>query len=250
MLLDGYPSSFNTFITRLHRWIRGDWQITGWIKNPRMNRLSKFKIIDNLRRSLLEVAAFINIIFLIILKLLINAKIGTLLTIPIISVLMPTILDYINYIVFKQEGLKNKKVFQNIGGLQASFLRAIIEFSVLPYKAWMSLNAIIKTIYRMKISHKHLLEWTTSEEAEKNNKDELQGYYLKMSINLITGIFFIIIGILYFPIAIILGIIWLVAPLICWYISKANLIEIPIDKLNEQEKKIFKKHRKRYLGIL
>ena len=162
-LLDGYPSSFNTFMTRLERWIRGDWQIIRWIKNPRMNLLSKFKIIDNLRRSLLEITAFVNILVLLCLKIFMGAKIGIALAVSILSVIMPTVLDYINYIVFKQEGIKKQKSFsKSVGGLQASFLRAVIEFSVLPYKAYMSLKAIIKTIYRMSVTHKYLLEWTTT----------------------------------------------------------------------------------------
>ena len=91
-----------------------------------------------------------------------GAKIGIALAVSILSVIMPTVLDYINYIVFKQEGIKKQKSFsKSVGGLQASFLRAVIEFSVLPYKAYMSLKAIIKTIYRMSVTHKYLLEWTT-----------------------------------------------------------------------------------------
>ena len=237
LLLDGYPSSFSSFITRLHRWIRGDWQIIKWVIHPRMNTLSKFKIIDNLRRSLLEVTAFINIILLLLLKAFTSLKIAIPLTISIISIVMPTILDYINYIVFKQEGMKKQKSFsKSIGGLQASFLRAIIEFSALPYKAYISLNAIIKTLYRMNVSHKYLLEWTTSEQAEKQAKKSIKSYYLTMNMNVIFGILTVILGIRYFPVAIILGIIWILSPAVCWYISKENIIQKPIEKLDENQK--------------
>ena len=241
-LLDGYPSSFNTFMTRLERWIRGDWQIIRWIKNPRMNLLSKFKIIDNLRRSLLEITAFVNILVLLCLKIFMGAKIGIALAVSILSVIMPTVLDYINYIVFKQEGIKKQKSFsKSVGGLQASFLRAVIEFSVLPYKAYMSLKAIIKTIYRMSVTHKYLLEWTTSEQAEKQAKNGIKNYYLNMLTNAILGILMIAIGILYLPGSIILGVIWLIAPAICWYISKENVIEAPLIKLNQDEKEYLKR---------
>ncbi len=237
LVLDGYPTSFNSFITRLHRWIRGDWQIINWITNPKMNTLSKFKIIDNLRRSLLEVTAFINIILLLCVKIFMNVKIGFPLTISILCILVPTVLDYINYIVFKQEGMKKQKSFsRSIGGLQASFMRALIEFSAIPYKAYLSFSAIGKTLYRMKVSHKNLLEWTTSEQAEKQAKKGIKDYYLSMSVNIIFGILTIIIGILYFPPTIILGIIWILSPAICWYISRENIIEKPITKLDEEQK--------------
>ena len=69
MLMDGYPCKYLSFMARLSRWIRGDWQIAGWlknkvktkdgkIKNP-LNLLSKYKIFDNLRRSLLEISIII-----------------------------------------------------------------------------------------------------------------------------------------------------------------------------------------------
>ena len=237
LLLDGYPNSFNTFITRLERWIRGDWQIIRWIKNSRMNLLSKFKIVDNLRRSLLEITAFINIILLLLLKIFIGARIGIPLTISILSIIMPTILDYINYIVFKQEGIKKQKSFsKSVGGLQASFLRALVEFSVLPYKAYISLKAITKTIYRMTVSHKYLLEWTTSEQAEKQAKNGIKNYYMNMWVNALIGILTITFAILYMPPAIIIGVIWTIAPATCWYISKENIEELSITKLNEDEK--------------
>ena len=76
MLMDGYPTKYNSFMTRLARWIRGDWQIINWlkkevyikdnkqmqitkVKNP-LNLLSKYKIFDNLRRSLFEISIFID----------------------------------------------------------------------------------------------------------------------------------------------------------------------------------------------
>ena len=55
LLLDGYPSKYNAYALRAHRWIRGDWQIISWLKNKTpLNKLSKYKIFDNLRRSLIE----------------------------------------------------------------------------------------------------------------------------------------------------------------------------------------------------
>ena len=74
MLMDGYPLGYNSAKSRLHRWIRGDWQIVLWLKgkiknkrgeikdNP-LNILSKYKIFDNLVRSLLEVTSILTIIY-------------------------------------------------------------------------------------------------------------------------------------------------------------------------------------------
>ena len=64
LLMDGYPTKYNSFMNRLSRWIRGDWQITKWIgwKSP-LNLLSKYKIVDNLRRSVIEISIILAVIY-------------------------------------------------------------------------------------------------------------------------------------------------------------------------------------------
>ena len=63
---DDYPTRYLTFTRRKHRWIRGDWQLLGWLKGTvpgpdgpvpnRLSAISRWKIFDNLRRSLVEIA--------------------------------------------------------------------------------------------------------------------------------------------------------------------------------------------------
>src|SRR5205807_1580834 len=66
-LLDDYPAHYDTYAMRQHRWTRGDWQIAGWLRryvvdgkgNKQRNRISaisRWQILDNLRRSLLAPA--------------------------------------------------------------------------------------------------------------------------------------------------------------------------------------------------
>ena len=107
----------------------------------------------------------------------------------------------------------------------------------MPYKAYVSLKAILKTLYRVVISHKHLLEWTTSEEAEKQAKTDVFSYYNQMAVNVLAGIVSIGIGFLTVsPSAVFLGVFWAIMPTIMWYISKEIEKEQPIDKLNDKEK--------------
>ena len=72
--------------------------------------------------------------------------------------------------------------------MQGAILRGIITLACLPYKAYVSAKAIIKTLYRVFYSNSHLLEWTTSEEAEKQAKSNLISYYNQMSINVLAGV--------------------------------------------------------------
>ena len=62
MLLDGYPAKYISYIKRNHRWVRGDWQIIRWLKSKRLNQISKFKIFDNLRRSVLKIFSLVLLV--------------------------------------------------------------------------------------------------------------------------------------------------------------------------------------------
>jgi len=239
MLMDGYPTKYNSFMNRLSRWIRGDWQITRWIglKSP-LNLLSKYKILDNLRRSLLETSVITAISYCVIIGILQQKTVYISIIILLISVALPYLLEIINKFIFKKEGEQKQKTFTpKISGLKGAMLRGILTVGVLPYKAYISIKAIIKTIYRVKITHKHLLEWTTSEEAEKQAKTDIISYNNQMAINVFVGIITIGIGLFRNNIfAILLGIWWFITPSIMWYISKEIKKQKPIEKLNQKER--------------
>ena len=181
MLMDGYPTKYASFMNRLARWTRGDWQIYRWLKS-KLNSLSKFKIFDNLRRSLFE----ISIIVLLIWSVCIKTNWGIWLAIAIS--IYPLLLDVFSLITSKKEGEKKQKMFTpHITGVKGAIYRAILTLGCLPYKAYVELISICKTIYRLMFSHKHLLEWMTSEEAEKQSKTTVSNYYKMMSVNVMLG---------------------------------------------------------------
>ena len=107
LLMDGCPAKYNSYMLRLHRWIRGDFQLIDWLrkdittydgtkkKNP-LNRISKYKILDNLRRNSVS---FFSLILIIIGLFF---KIQSALLLGLICVAFPSILDLGNYIVFKK----------------------------------------------------------------------------------------------------------------------------------------------------
>ena len=239
MVMDGYPTKYNSFINRLSRWIRGDWQITKWLnKSSNLNLLSKYKIFDNLRRSLLEISIILAMLYVNVIGILYQTNIYQMILILTIIAIFPYILECMNLLIFKKEGEQKQKTFTpKISGFKGAFFRAIITFGCLPYKAYISAKAIIKTLYRTKISHKHLLEWTTSEEAEKQAKSDLISYYNQMAFNVIIGV--IAIGLAFLKQNIfgsLIGILWFVIPCIMWYISKEENRKDALELLNNNEK--------------
>ncbi len=239
MLMDGYPTKYNSFINRLSRWIRGDWQIIKWMKiQSPLSLLSKYKIADNLRRSLLEISVILAIIYSNIIGLWENKPIYLSVLIMLVVTIFPYLLEILNNWIFRKEGEQSQKTFTpKISGVKGSILRAILTIGCLPYKAYISIKAILKTLYRVVITHKHLLEWTTSEEAEKQAKSSIISYYNQMAINVLVGIISISLGLLKAnSFAILLGLWWVLIPSIMWYISQEIKRQDPIEKLNTDEK--------------
>ncbi len=241
-LLDGYPKGYMAFLSRLSRWIRGDYQIIGFLKSN-LNKLSKFKIIDNIRRSLVEITVLINILLLLILKVFIDFNTLGTITISFLSIAIPSVLELFNYIIFRKENIKRQKTFtQSLDGLEACIYRGIINIMTIPTKAYISLQAIIKTIYRMCISKENLLEWTTSDEAEAQDKNELKVVVTKMFPNILIGIAFILLAIfikstIYFKgILYILAVLFIGGPFIMWEISQEKRQIDKFNRLTEQEK--------------
>jgi len=248
LVLDGYPVKYISNISRLSRWIRGDWQIITWlfsnIKNKKgekkqnyLNVLSKFKIFDNLRRSLIEISAIFLILFSLFIKVIFERKVGVYISIAIISIIIPTILDFIDAIVFKKETEKQKNFMPNITGVKGSFLRGIVTIGTLPHKAYISAKAIIKTIYRMVVSKNGFLEWMTAEEAEKQAKNDLKSYYIQMFANVLLGTITFIYGLIINKLWLILSVMWLITPIFVWHISKEL----------QEEKEVLDKKEEKYI---
>ncbi len=174
-LLDSTPPNFAAFARRDHRWIRGDWQLLPWIfsRSP-VNWLSRWKMLDNLRRSLTPVAG-------------VGAILLNVWLFPAHPWLwLPFVLfgDAFQFIVLLSgtllAKLRNPSVrvaFQLLGENAGDMLvQAALYVIFLPFRAWLSLDAVIRTLFRMAITRRHLLEWQTSESVEQSLRNTLPSY--------------------------------------------------------------------------
>ena len=172
-LFEGYPPSYRLDAKRRRRWIRGDWQIAEWLlprvptadggreRNP-LCALARWKIFDNLRRSLVPPA----LLALLLLGWSVLAQPGywTLLVLEI--VLLPALLDIALAVARKppEVGLHRHLLLSahDAGRRLAQFAFGI---ACLPYEAWVSLDAIVRTGWRVHVSRRHLLQWIASRAA-------------------------------------------------------------------------------------
>lgn len=228
---DGFPKNYIAYMKRAHRWYRGDMQIIRWLLSPKskLNLLSKWKIFDNLRRPLLDVTALLAIILSCFVST--EVFVATCL-IAFASINFGNIISIIDVLLFgRVRHSKEVQYIPIIYGIDAELLTMAYNFVTLPYKAYICLNAFAKSLYRMLISHKHLLQWTTGEVLEKTAKDTLVYYYFNMLPNVIVGLFIIFIPFsslssgldLYFDFKIFIGLSMLVAPACAYLLGKDHL---------------------------
>lgn len=191
-VMDTFPSSVISFAKREHRWIRGDWQLFPWLFHGKdsegrvLSALSRWKIFDNLRRSMVPLS---KILFILInLVILPNAFY---LWIPFIffSDIFNTLVFLIAIMIQKLVRPKLALVYRDIGKeLRAMIQRAFIEFIITPYRAYIAIDAMVRTLYRLYISKKNLLRWNTAEMVDSSISNTKKGYFITMWSSLIPPI--------------------------------------------------------------
>ena len=232
-LIDGYPSNYNSYMARLHRWVRGDWQLLPWLSNKvrnindervtnPINNLSKWKILDNLRRSL--VSTF-NMIFIILAVLFFPGNIFVWLALPLVSIFFPTVLGFLNYITKKHKREAKERFNGNmVFGLKASLYQGLLSYVFLAHHSFVMLDAIIRTLYRINISKKNMLEWKTAADVEKNITNDAIGYIKRMKWAIIISLIFIMIALWTAPLRLVFAMIvslpWIFSPWIAIRISQ------------------------------
>jgi len=231
-LIDGFPGKYLSHSSRQHRWTRGDWQLIKWIfgKNP-LNSLSRWKMADNLRRSMLQPSLYL---LLLIGILFLPVSVFELILIPIFVFLFPELM-YLASIIERRD----KCARQYIQLLKKSGYQLFMLMTFLPYNAYLMMDAAIRSLYRVFYSHRNMLEWVTAADADKNIKSDLKGYYTKSRYSiLMTLLFAAAAGIsnTYDATAVILTVIWLLSP----YIAYKASVETEREKssLSDDEKAI------------
>ncbi|MGB4659065.1 MAG: glucoamylase family protein, partial [Mobilitalea sp.] len=225
-IMDNFPSSVLAFSDREHRWIRGDWQLLPWLYKKNLSGISRWKILDNMRRSLLPLSkTFIIISNLLLLPHLYFLSIILIFFSDLLNLIILIVSIIIHKIRRPKLAIIHKKLMKEI---IAIFERAFIEIFLIPYKTQTSFDAIIRTLYRLMISKKNLLKWKTSENIEKSIENTKKSYFLHMWKSLIPAAIIIILvflrdlSITGITVYLVLALLWVLSPLIAYRISLPN----------------------------
>ena len=183
-LYEEYPARYSADVTRRYRWIRGDWQIARWVfprvpgpdgrtrSNP-LSALSRWKLFDNLRRSL--VPAALTSLFVVGWTLLSPAWLWTLATLALF--LIAPVLAAVVDLCRKPEDMRmSQHVTATVRAMGRQLTHVLLTLMCLPYESFYSLGAIVRTAARMWFTRTGLLEWNASGAADTSRTDLLGSY--------------------------------------------------------------------------
>lgn len=183
LLFDDYPAQYLSYTRRKRRWIRGDWQLlrwlTPWVPGPhgqernQLPLLARWKIFDNLRRSTLEIAQFA---LLLAAWTILPGSPARWTTIAAALIVAPWVISLALALARPPLDRSWRAYYGAIGhDILVSAQQVGLALAVLPHQAIVSASAIGRTIWRLAVSRRHLLEWQTASRAEQTVSGSLQG---------------------------------------------------------------------------
>ncbi len=175
-LFDDAPSRYLTHSARRHRWIRGDWQLIPWLfskvpndegaltPNP-LSLVARWKIVDNLRRSLVSPA----LLLLLIAGWSVAPGPLSWTATVLLLIAFPVFAHWLSSIFFAPNQMSGWSMLRRLGGeTAANLLRSGVGLLFLPHEAAVSIDAIVRASYRRCFSKRRLLEWIPAAQAERN----------------------------------------------------------------------------------
>jgi cyclic beta-1,2-glucan synthetase len=185
---DDYPTRYFTYAQRKHRWIRGDWQLLPWLTRRvpgpegtepnRLSLLSRWKILDNLRRSTVELS---QLALLLAGWTILPGSPITWTILGLAAIAAPWLVALL-LAAFRPPLDKSWRAYYAAIGRDAvtSAQQLALTLTVLPHQAYISVDAIVRTLWRLFVSRRHLLEWQTASTAEHQAPSQARAVWQAM----------------------------------------------------------------------
>ncbi len=231
-VVEEYPSRYDLAAVRQHRWTRGDWQLLPWIfgradasaarrRTGAMPLIGRWKMLDNLRRSLLAPATVAGLLAGWVLPL--HAALtwtGFLLA----TIAIPPLLPVFAEIVPQRARITARSHLRALAAdVRLAFSQTALLVVFLTHQAWMMVDAIARTLFRLFVSRRHLLDWVTAAQAKGSFRVDLRAFYRQMDggvgIGIGAGIIVWLFGSDIWPIAVPFVVAWIAAPAVARWIS-------------------------------
>jgi len=228
-LYEEYPARYSDDVSRRHRWTRGDWQLAGWLfgkvrsasgkrePNP-LTALSRWKLFDNLRRSVVPV--MLTAMLLVCWSLMPKPLFWT--TAVLSVIFLPTLISALWDLVEKpHDVLWRQHVSTSFKSTRLMLGHAILTLAFLPYEAFFSMDAIGRALWRMLVSRRHLLEWKASglQRSSTDMGSNWRSMWPAPALAVASAALLAALRPDALPAAIPVLLLWFSAPVIAWWIS-------------------------------
>ena len=236
-VVEEFPSRYDVASLRQHRWARGDWQLLPWILGYRKSTskevtrnaipaIGRLKMLDNLRRTLSPPAAIVALLIGFTLPLQ-DALFWSLCILA--TIIVPTLIPAIGALMPRHEGITPHSHLRALGvdfGLAA--MLSVLQITFLAHQAWLMSDAILRTLTRLFVTRRHLLQWVTAAQATIGVRLDLFGFYRRMAGAPVIGLLALAIAFLAgraaWPLAAAFGALWIASPVIARRASQAPAI--------------------------
>ncbi len=180
-VVEEFPARYDAAAARHHRWARGDWQLLPWLlgRGGPIPLSGRWKMLDNLRRTLSAPASFLALLA------------GWTLPFPaalvwssfvLAALALPQLVPALAVIAPRHGGIALRGHFR---ALRADAWLAVFQtgllVALLPHQTWLMTDAIARTLLRLFVTRRHLLEWMTAAQAALESTLDLRRFYGRMA---------------------------------------------------------------------
>jgi cyclic beta-1,2-glucan synthetase len=233
-LFDEFPSNYLVSTARQHRWARGDWQLLPWIlgragdatgrrRRDSMPGIARWKMVDNLRRTL---SAPLTLATLVAAWTLPWVSAGVWTAFVLAAAIVPEALPVMAGLRPQRQGISKRSHLRAVGGdVTLAVAHVCLGFAFLAHQAWLMVDAIVRTLVRVYATRRNLLEWTTAAQAKAQPDVDLPGFYRQMAGGVAIAAAAAVLILAVKP-----GAAWIAAPfIVLWLLSPfvARLVSLP-----------------------
>ena len=230
-VVEEFPSRYDVAASRQHRWVRGDWQLLPWIfgRGPSRSRrrtaiplTGRWKLIDNLRRSLSAPSTLLTLLI----GWFTTAPVALAWTLFVLTlIVLPTMIPAIAGLVPRRSGVSLRNHWRSVArDIELGLVQSAFLLTFLAHQAWLMVDAIGRTIWRLFVLRKRLLEWVTTAQTNGEHGFDTRTLALQVGASAVSigmaGAAIAFHGHGTWPVAVPFGVLWLFSPLVARWASE------------------------------